>query len=228
MRSFLLVLLLIVSAPPARAHHDAGTAAASAPAVQAVSPDGGARARAARLFFSDRELVTHRGDEVAFYRDVLRDNVVVINFVFTRCADSCPTQTARLAETQALLGDAVGHGVALVSISVDPEHDTPRALRQYAERFDAGPGWVFLTGTKEAIDDVLRRLGQLTATPAAHTTLFVLGNVRTGHWLKVHPDAAPADIAAYVRALLAESAGSTHRPNDDGTGSARAASVRRR
>jgi cytochrome oxidase Cu insertion factor (SCO1/SenC/PrrC family) len=160
--------------------------------------------RAARIFFSDRKLVTQRGEEVAFYSDVLRDKVVLINFIFTQCTDSCPTQTARVAEVQSLLGERVGHGVSLVSISVDPEHDTPQALRDYAARFGAGDGWVFLTGSKADVDDVLRRLAQLTPTRESHSTLFILGNVTTGHWIKVHPDAAPAEIARQVRLLAAE------------------------
>ena len=96
--------------------------------------------RAARVFFSDRRLLTHRGEEVAFYSDVLRDKVILINFVFTQCTDTCPTQTARVAEVQSLLGERVGRDIELVSISVDPEHDTPEVLRDYATRFGAGDG----------------------------------------------------------------------------------------
>jgi protein SCO1/2 len=105
---------------------------------------------------------------------------------------------------QSLLADRVGHGVSLVSISVDPEHDTPRVLSEYAARFGAGDGWVFLTGAKADVDDVLRRVGQLAPIREAHTTLFLLGNEKTGHWIKVHPDAAPEEIARQVRLLDAE------------------------
>jgi len=160
--------------------------------------------RAARVFFSDRRLLTHRGEEVAFYSDVLRDKVILINFVFTQCTDTCPTQTARVAEVQSLLGERVGRDIELVSISVDPEHDTPEVLRDYATRFGAGDGWIFLTGKKPDVDDVRRRLAQLSTTREAHTTLFILGNVKTGHWMKMHPDAAPKDIARHLQWLAAE------------------------
>ncbi len=160
--------------------------------------------RAARIFFSDRRLVTHRGEEVAFYSDVLRDKVVLINFLFTQCTDTCPTQTARVAEVQSLLGERVGRDVELVSLSVDPEHDTPEALRDYATRFGARDGWIFLTGSKSDVADVLRRLAQLSPTREAHTALFILGNVKTGHWMKMHPDAAPKDIARHLQWLAAE------------------------
>jgi protein SCO1 len=105
---------------------------------------------------------------------------------------------------QSLLGRRVGHGVSLISISIDPEHDTPQRLQDYAARFGAGDGWLFLTGSKANVDDVLRRIGQLTPTREAHTTLFILGNVTTGHWMKLHPDAAPEEIARRVLLLAGE------------------------
>src|SRR5262245_47830877 len=204
LRGFLILLMLVASSRGVYAHHE-GSASRPPDATTAVTAaDASPKERAARLFFSDRKLVTQRSERVAFYSDVLRDKVVLINFIFTQCTDSCPTQTARLADVQSLLADRMGRGVSLVSISVDPEHDTPRVLSEYAARFGAGDGWVFLTGAKTDVDDVLRRVGQLAATREAHTTLFLLGNARTGHWLKVHPDAAPEEIARQVRLLDAE------------------------
>jgi cytochrome oxidase Cu insertion factor (SCO1/SenC/PrrC family) len=71
-------------------------------------------------------LITQHGKEVAFYSDVLEDKVVLINFVFTHCHDSCPTQSSKLSEVQSLLDGLIGREVYLVSISVDPEQDTRR------------------------------------------------------------------------------------------------------
>jgi cytochrome oxidase Cu insertion factor (SCO1/SenC/PrrC family) len=161
-----------------------------------------ARDRAARMFFSDRRLLTQRGEDVRFYSDVLKDRVVLINFVFTQCADTCPMQTAKVAAIQALLGNTAD--VRLVSISVDPRHDTPAALARYATTFGAGTQWTFLTGRSDDVDDVLRRLGQWTENPRSHTALFIAGNASTGHWMKLHPDLTPALIAAELRALVAE------------------------
>jgi protein SCO1 len=202
-RLFLVVLLVLVSSSRAVYGHPEDGASPprdSATSVTTTTP----KQRAARLFFSDRKLVTQHSETVAFYSDVLHDKVVLINFIFTQCADACPTQTARLAEVQSLLADVLGHGVLLVSISVDPEHDTPRVLSEYAARFGARDGWLFLTGAKADVDDVLRRLGQLAPVREAHTTLFLLGNAKTGHWIKVHPDAGPDQIARQLRRLEAE------------------------
>ena len=176
----------------------------SAPGRREASSTPDARDRAARLFFSDRRLLTQHGDEVRFYSDVLKDRVVLINFVFTQCKDTCPTQTAKVSAVQTLLDGTEGRDVQLVSISVDPRHDTPAALARYATTFGAGAQWTFLTGRRDDVDDVLRRLGQWTADPRTHTTLFIAGNAATGHWMKLHPDLTPARIAAELRALAAE------------------------
>jgi len=117
------------------------------------------RERAARLFFSDRRLVTQDGHDVAFYTDVLKNNVVLINFFFTQCTDSCPTQSARLEEVQTLLRANPRPRVRLVSVSVDPAHDSPAALAAYAATWHAGNDWTFLTGSPQIVNDVLRRLG---------------------------------------------------------------------
>jgi protein SCO1/2 len=170
------------------------------PAQAAASP----RERAAQIFFSDKRLVTQHGRDVAFYTDVLRNNVVLINFFFTQCTDSCPTQSARLEEVQALLQANPRPRVKLVSISVDPANDSPSTLTAYAARWHASADWTFLTGKPENVGDVLRRLGQLVAERSAHTSLFIAGNAATGHWLKLDPDTAPFAIAAELRALADE------------------------
>jgi cytochrome oxidase Cu insertion factor (SCO1/SenC/PrrC family) len=120
----------------------------TAPSQVAAGTDDTPVERAARLFFSDRRLVTQEGRDVAFYSDVLKDRVVLVNLVFTHCEDACPTQSVKVAAVQALVG-ASEPTLRFVSISVDPERDTPDALAQYAANFRAGPNWTFLTGKQE-------------------------------------------------------------------------------
>ncbi|MEP7198663.1 MAG: SCO family protein [Chloroflexota bacterium] len=83
----------------------------------------------------------------------LRGKVWVVNFAYTQCTDTCPMQTANMARLQK---DFAGEpDVRLVSISVDPAHDTPEFLREYASRYNADADrWLFLTGNKEAIYDL--------------------------------------------------------------------------
>ncbi len=89
-----------------------------------------------------------------------RGKVVAVTFIFASCADTCPLLTAKMARVQDELGPAFGSTIAFVSITVDPEHDTPEVLKQYARNFGANlAGWSFLTGAAEVIRDVTRRYG---------------------------------------------------------------------
>ncbi len=89
----------------------------------------------------------------------LRGKVVVVTFIYATCADTCPLLTAKLVGIQRQLGTD-GARVRFVAITVDPEKDTPEALRRYAEGHGAkAPGWIFLTGTEGEIGEVARRYG---------------------------------------------------------------------
>jgi len=115
-----------------------------------------------------------------FGSDALRGTVWVADFVFTRCPDVCPALTARMRSLQDRL-PAGEDGVRLVSISVDPEHDTPAKLAAYAQRFGAGRGWVFLTGRRDDVAALLRdgfkvawADGGPPSSPITHSDRFVL------------------------------------------------------
>jgi protein SCO1 len=90
----------------------------------------------------------------------LRGKVLAITFIFASCADTCPLLTAKMVGIQDRLGSAFGEKVYFVSITVDPERDTPDVLKRYADAHKANPaGWAFLTGTPAEIHDVAKRYG---------------------------------------------------------------------
>jgi protein SCO1/2 len=158
---------------------------------------------AARQYFTNISLVTQHGDSVRLYDDLLKDKVVVINAFFGECNSSCPKMAGILAGLQDRLGDHVGKDVWLLSFSVDPETDTPQKLSEYASRFHARPGWLFLTGPKENVDYALFRLGQKVARREDHLTIFIVGNNRTGLWKKVFaPTSTPDSLKAIVESVL--------------------------
>ena len=176
-------------------------------AAPAVSPAAKAPSREekARAYFTDTVLFDQDGRAVRFYSDVLRGNVVVVNFIFTRCTEACPLLTRRMNGVRRDLGDRFGREVRFVSISVDPEFDTPGELRRFARMQEASySGWTWLTGKKEDVDRVLARLGEVVASPGDHSTGFLAANVRTGHWTRIRPDASPAVVAQRVRELADE------------------------
>jgi protein SCO1/2 len=90
----------------------------------------------------------------------LRGKVVAVTFIYTTCTDTCPLLTAKMAHIQRALGPEFGPAIQFVSITVDPERDTPEVLAAYAAGYGADPaGWAFLTGTPLEILDVSRRYG---------------------------------------------------------------------
>jgi len=145
-----------------------------------------------RKYFGDVKLVNQDGQEMRLYSDLIQGKTVIINVMFTTCTGACPVMSATIEKIQDHLGDRVGKDVNLVSVSVDPVHDTPAKLKEYASRFHAKPGWYFLTGSKVNVEAALRKLGQWVDEPADHQTLFLIGNDLTGLWKKAFA-LAPTD-----------------------------------
>lgn len=151
-------------------------------------------------YFPNTELIDQDGHRLRFFDDLIKDKVVVINFIFTGCGDSCPLETARLRQVQQLLGERVGQDVFFYSISIDPLSDTPEVLKTYAARFKVGPGWRFLTGDKDEIDALRRRLGLFiegvdNGRSRDHNLSLIVGNQATGRWMKASPFENPWILA---------------------------------
>lgn len=158
-------------------------------------------------YFPNVPLVSHEGKTVRFFDDLIKDKVVAINFIYTSCPDVCPLETARLREVQEILGDRVGKDVFMYSITIDPERDTPEVLRQYAEKFDVGPGWLFLTGKEADITLLRKKLGLLSDADRpddleAHSLSLVIGNQSTGRWMKGSPYENPYILATQIGSWL--------------------------
>ena len=157
-------------------------------------------------YFPNVPLVTQDGKKVRFFDDLIKGKVVAINFVFTGCSESCSMETARLREVQDLLGDRMGKDVFFVSISIDPDNDTPEVLKQYAKKFNVGPGWTFLTGKNEDIT-LLREKLAIYAPPVLngksdHEVSLVVGNQATGRWMKSSPMENPQILATTLGSWL--------------------------
>ena len=129
------------------------------PASLTKVSDGPSARSAAEKYFSDVELIDQDGQKLRFYSDVLKNKVVIINTFFTTCTNICPPMNRNFEKIQEALGDRLGKDAFLISISVDPETDTPTRLKEYGRRFHARPGWIFLTGKKENVDWALYKLG---------------------------------------------------------------------
>ena len=188
----------------------ASTAAAQQPAKPPAPPDPhaghhGAPAQTtqeqsvAAKYFSDVELINQDGQKVRFYSDVLKGKTVVVNAFFTTCTSVCPPMNRSMEKIQEAFGDRVGKDVLLVSLTVDPATDTPARLKEYAAKFHAGPGWMFLTGKKENLDWALYKLGQYVENKDDHKTVMIIGNEATGLWKKAFGMARVDELIQLVK-----------------------------
>lgn len=158
----------------------------------------------AEKYFSDVELIDQDGRKVRFYTDVLKGKVVAINTFFTTCTSICPPMNRNFEKMQEALGDRLGKDVFLVSISVDPQTDTPTRLKEYGQRFHAKPGWLFLTGKKENVDWALYRLGQYVEAKDDHTSIFIIGNEAKGLWKKAFGLAKADELIVILEDVIAD------------------------
>jgi protein SCO1 len=156
----------------------------------------------ARLYFTDSVVTTQDARPIRFYSEALSGKVVLVNFIFTQCGGACPLITAKLVQVKNELGAAFGREVRFVSVSVDPERDSPAELARFARKMDAvHPEWLFITGEKAELDRVARKLGVSTDDLESHSTAVIIGSPQQGRWRKLRPDAAPKLIAAQLREL---------------------------
>lgn len=177
-----------------------GAAAVMCGAARAQrAPTPAEREAKQRQYFTDTPLLAHDGRTLRFYSDVLKDRIVLVNFVFTECGEACPLITQKLIQTRAILG-AQAREVRFASISIDPERDTPQTLTAFAKKQGAvDPEWLWFTGRKADVDTVTKRLGGYTDDRESHFTGLIVGNLRTDRWAKIRPDAPPNVIAVQLR-----------------------------
>lgn len=180
-------------------------AASPASAAEVEPNDLSSRLSKAGLkYFTDIELVDHNGTKVCFYSDLLAGKVVIINSFFATCSGSCPVMSATFRKIHAALGDRVGRDVHLISITVDPETDTPEQLRKFAKAAAAGPGWHLVTGEKKNVSQALQKLGLLTDTKESHTAVVLIGNEPKGVWKKAFGLAAADEVVRLVKEVATE------------------------
>lgn len=160
------------------------------------------RADPARQYFSDVVLTDQEGRAVKLYDDLMAGRTVVINSFFATCHGSCPVMSGNFLAIQNAFPDQMGKELVLVSITVDPQSDTPEKLRAYAKNLKARPGWYFLTGSQENVEHALRKLGQFVADKNDHTNIFLVGNLQTGLWKKAFGLAKPDDLVKIVASVL--------------------------
>ena len=208
-RGTLLALGLAVLGGCDGAREAAAPPRATQPAPAAARPGPPDR----RVLIRDQHLpnvvlTTQDGRAVRFYDDLVKDRVVAINFMFATCQAACPMSTEHLVEVQKALGERAGRDVTFLSISLEPERDTPEVLRGYAEAHGAGPGWYFLTGRYDDIELLRHKLGAYDLDPVVdadrtqHAGIVILGNEPRARWSAISALSKPVRIRQAIERTL--------------------------
>lgn len=155
-------------------------------------------------YFTDLPLLDQDGRPVRLYSDLIAGKTIVVNSFFASCSGSCPVMTGTFRKIQSALGDRLGRDVHLLSITVDPENDTPAALRKFAKDASAKPGWRFVTGDKEHVAQALHKLGLKTDLKENHTAIVIIGNEPKGVWKKAFGLAPSDEVLKLVQEVVAE------------------------
>jgi len=173
-------------------------------APDAVSKDTKAEVAALEaLEIPDLTFVRMDGTAVALRDELATDKPVMLNFIFTTCTTICPVMSATFEQVQRNLGPE-RESVRMVSISIDPDHDTPARLREYARGHDAGPEWHFLTGTPSTVEAAQRAFGAYRGNKFNHAPITFMRGLQDSRWLRVAGLKSAKDLEAELRRLTAE------------------------
>jgi len=138
--------------------------------------------------FPDILVTDQHGQEFRFFEDLIKDRSVVVNFMFTQCALICPGTSSHLVRLHKAFDGAVGRELTFLSVSLDPQHDTPEVLHRYWQAFGELPGWHYLRGNYEEIELLRRRMGVYDLDPVVdadktqHAGILTFGNDATDRW----------------------------------------------
>jgi protein SCO1/2 len=153
----------------------------------------------------DVQMVDKEGNDIELRQLIDYGGPVMVQFIFATCSTICPVLSASFASAQPELDALAGGQYRLISISIDPEQDTPERLRAYAERFKAGKNWHFLTGRR---DDVIKILKAFDASYAGNNKMYhkSLTFMRSGpgaSWLRIEGLLSKNEIVAEYKSLIA-------------------------
>lgn len=141
----------------------------------------------------DVVLVDSRGEKVRLKSLLETDQPVIVDFIYATCTTICPVLSAGFANVQRKFAPET-EKVRLVSITIDPENDTPRAMKEYLERYQAQPGWHFLTGSRKDIDQVMNAFNAYFRSKMDHQPLSFIRSQEDGKWIRLYGLMSSSDL----------------------------------
>lgn len=159
------------------------------------------------VYFPNTIVHTHDGEKLRFYDDVVHGKVVIFNMMYTVCTGICPGNTANMLQVQEALGKRLGKDVFMYSMTLQPEFDRPKDLKDYAKRYGIKPGWSLLTGQPTEMEIIRRKLGFFNDDPKIdadlknHTGMLRIGNEKLDRWFMMPVLSSPKQIAREILQL---------------------------
>jgi len=149
----------------------------------------------------DLLVVDQDGVKRRFYSDLIKDKVVIVSFFYTSCPSMCPVMIDRLGKLQTNLGDRLGKDVFIVTVTRDPETDTPSRLKSWGKNIHMKSGWTMITGDVKIIGKIVRDFTGDRLGPDTHNTIYFIGNDKTGTWSDLSGYASATDLREQIDAL---------------------------
>ncbi len=152
----------------------------------------------------DVTLVDQDGERVRFQDLLNSGKPVLMDFIYATCTTICPVMSAGFASFQRRMGDGVADKATLVSISIDPDHDSPPVMREYLKRYGAKPGWNFLTGKYDDILSVMRSFDAYVENKMDHFPLTLVRAPGSDEWVRMYGLTGTSDLIKEYKAAGGE------------------------
>lgn len=192
--SMLIAAALVLWCP---AHDSYGRGRASQQPQRPADESAGDK-QGSKVVVPDVTVLNQDGKPINFYTDLVKGKTVVVDFIYSTCQYVCPLQGESMANLQAMLGDRLGTEVVLISVSLDPETDTPERLKAWGKMFGAKEGWTLLTGKKQDIDRIIKAFTGGSTGRGEHSPLWAIGNEGTGIWVHAYGLTAPNNLMRLI------------------------------
>lgn len=148
----------------------------------------------------DVTLIDQEANAVGLRELVGSGEVVMLDFIFGTCTTICPILSAGFSNLQRRMGSGPG-GPVLLSISIDPEHDSPEIMAKYLTRYRAQPGWSFLTGDRDDIDQIMRAFDAFVPDKMSHQPVTFIKVAGSNRWIKIDGLVSTKDLLAELEKI---------------------------
>ncbi len=190
------------AAPMPLQHHDHGAMGGDHSQHRAMMQQAGYQRSAHDYAVPDLALTDMNGRKTTLGQELATHKPVLLNFIYTTCTTICPILSATFSQVQQEMGSDV-QSVRMISISIDPEQDTPQRLREYAQRFEAGSQWRFFTGELDNIIAVQKAFDIYRGAKTNHEPITFLRAAGAGNWVRIDGIASASEIIKEYQALAA-------------------------